>query len=53
MMKAPEDVALLIDAIIFLQNNVSLGMLLHHPEDILVRNLYKASSRVFSRLENR
>jgi len=37
-MKAPENVALLVDAIVFLQNNVSLGMLLHPPEDILVRN---------------
>ena len=33
MMKAPENGALLIDAIIFLQNNVSLSMLLHPPED--------------------
>jgi len=38
MMEAPKNVALLIDAIVFLQNNVSLGMLLHPSEDILVRN---------------
>ena len=38
MMKAPENVTLLIDAIIFLQNNVSLSMLFHPPEDILIRN---------------
>jgi len=38
MMEAPENVALLIDAVIFLQNNISLGMLPHPSEDILVRN---------------
>jgi len=38
MMKAPENVTLLIDAIIFFQNNISLGMLFHPPEDIFVRN---------------
>ena len=38
MMKAPENVALLVDAIVFLQNNFSLGVLLHPPKDILVRN---------------
>ena len=38
MMEAPENVTLLIDAVIFLQNNVSLGMLSHPSEDIFVRN---------------
>ena len=38
MMEAPENVALLLDVVIFLQNNVSLGMLLHPLEDILIRN---------------
>ena len=37
MMEDPENVALLID-VIFLQNNVSLDMLPHPLEDILVRN---------------
>jgi len=37
MMEALENVALLID-IILLQNNVSLNMLPHPLEDILVRN---------------
>jgi len=34
LMKAPENVTLLIDAIIFLKNNISLGMLFHPLEDI-------------------
>ena len=38
MMEASENVAFLIDVVIFLQNNVSLGMLSHPLEDILVRN---------------
>ena len=38
MMETPENVALLIDVVIFLQNNVSLDMLPHPLEDILVRN---------------
>jgi len=38
MMKAPENVTLLIDTIIFFQDNISLGMLFHPLEDILVYN---------------
>ena len=38
VMKSLENVTLLIDAIIFFQNYVSLDMLFHPPEDILVFN---------------
>jgi len=38
MMEAPENVALLIDVVIFLQNDDSFGMLPHPSEYILVRN---------------
>ena len=38
MMEAPENFALLIDSVIFLHNNISLGMMSHPSEDILVRN---------------
>jgi len=38
MMKAPKNVTLLIDTVIFFQDNISLGMLFHPPEGIIVCN---------------
>ena len=53
MMEASENVALLIDAVIFHQNNVSLGMLPHPSKDILVHNPAMSLFRIFSRLGNK
>jgi len=52
-MEAPENVTLLIDTIIFFQDNISLGMLFHPPEDVLVCNPAVSRFRSISRLGNR
>jgi len=53
MMKALENVTLLIDAIILFQNNISLGMLFHPLEDIFICNPAVSRFRSIFQLGNR
>ena len=38
MVETPENVTLLLGTIIFFQDHISVGMFLHPPENVLVRN---------------